>query len=1759
MSRYMGKHFLFLSIVLPCIPVFGQMKLGDLNGDDRADLLFRQADASFACSFDTTQRELLSNRLMTGFEKDETWHVAVLAHLDTDGKSDLLLRHPNGMWEYVPMDGCTPREADRTVISSLADTHWRIVLAADMDDDGRDELFWRNVEGQWTIRYMDGAKVRQTVHDPTGLPPNADWYVVGTGDLDADGVADLVIRHRDGSWQRVWPTRAGENTFSSESVPFELDPRWRAEAVADFDGDGKDDLLLRHAKGHWKVQALATDESTEVDEWVVNSLPNSWDWRLEAFGDINGDGKDDLLTRGPQNQWRVTSVSDSAAETETIEIGRDPNELWRIPNPPVYIPDTILEQSIKTELNLSDKPWIFPSELRRLTQLSSDIQDGRTDLELITDLRGLRHASSLRSLNLSNQAIEDLSPLIGLDQLRTLSLNSNKIQNISPLSGFSALTSLRLSSNQLDTLEGIESLVDLDTLYLDNNELQDIAALSGLTKLITLDLGRNQVTNINALTELVSLSSLTLAVNEISNVTPLQALTQLRHLNLDRNHIESTSGIEKLTILTRLDLRGNRISDISGLVELTNLRMLDLASNRIGDIGSIRRLTKLTHLYLHTNQISDISPLEGLTELLVLRLNGNQVSEIRSLEGLTNLTNLYLHDNQISDISPLVRLTSLRVLNLASNRIEDIGSVSALTELTHLYLYANQISNISPLEGLTRLVVLNLNTNQVSEIRSLEGLTQLEQLLLRSNPLNEHAVSTLNVLSSRGVVIRAEITRSFTDSRGTSTKFAYDYKDSTSEPKGVLVFFHGNNAGTQSDMINLFLPFTRTLATRHGLIGIVVPSPEGRSATLPWSVPAGTGEGTRFYNYTEDIDFLHELLQSGFGGAINVDDSQVYLRGGSQGTCFLNRFVSKWGKHYGGGLLADCGCSEGLDPLLHIDPTDIDRFRVFVRATTDDFLHNLSRQAYGYFKYVVGFDTWGDLNSEGSHCSRSDVSDDEALKWLREGGPTDEAQDEAYVARVSLFDRIVGLATDMDGVLWIVQQLTRSSPQATIWRSVDRGVSFEYVSSLQHEIYDLDIVENRLFLTTPEGPILRSDDSGRTFLPINLNRFVANGLIALSSGNEAVGRVRTAETPVLVSTLGGSLLVLPRDPSEPRLYMSTNLGESWSERPAPHVNLRGIRPDPNNLHADEWNLTIGRPPSYLTQDDRFRWNRVSRPTDGERTYSLRSTAWNGTELLGLTAGYGSLWSSTDHGNRWDRKPIPKSAEISFGVFASADLTAISDGDVLLVGGGRDAQLYNGHGEAWEHIYGAAGIGLTPGYVQLPHKVAVDPIRGDIYITDSRGLFRIDARFRPNEVGVPAFDDRDDDGIPDSIDQFPEDSSEYLDTDSDGIGNNEDVDDDGDGTEDAIDASPLDPLETSDLDGDGVGDRHDNDQDGDRVADVFDQFPRDPNESLDSDHDGIGNWEDLDDDNDGINDLVDAFPLYPNESADSDGDFVGDNIDPDPNESTFASDDHLSPGISSWAGIRAISISMGSTKPSGLIAPAFTGGRSLFGALNLGNAGMTSRQLMLVIFETTETPLLYLDRNGDNDLTNDGPALHLIRNENRPRERWYESWVEVSYQAGITLPYYLYLSVGMSQSGESATLSVGASGRVLSKTLPDDKVMNFVVVDRNGDGLFNGTDDFFCVDINFDGRLPGCDSPDGEGSDSERFRIGESFALGGTTYTPHVTPSGYAIEFETETDANSSARASLHSHKESRQTTHRPTNRELTDITEDSFYEPFIAN
>lgn len=169
------------------------------------------------------------------------------------------------------------------------------------------------------------------------------------------------------------------------------------------------------------------------------------------------------------------------------------------------------------------------------------------------------------------------------------------------------------------------------------------------------------------------------------------------------------------------------------------------------------------------------------------------------------------------------------------------------------------------------------------------------------------------------------------------------------------------------------------------------------------------------------------------------------------------------------------------------------------------------------------------------------------------------------------------------------------------------------------------------------------------------------------------------------------------------------------------------------------------------------------------------------------------------------------------------------------------------------------------------KSKVLTVAGTAAVVSAAFVLVIAAILSPSFSPLASIHDSDGDGYADSVDEFPDDESEWGDLDGDGVGDNSDAfaddpgetsDSDSDGVGDNSDVFPEDSSEWEDTDGDSVGDNSDvfpedqgewNDTDGDGVGDNSDEFPEDPEE-----------WEDAD--SDGVGDNTDAFPEDPDRDS-----------------------------------------------------------------------------------------------------------------------------------------------------------------------------------------------------------------------------------------------------------------------------------------------------
>ncbi|MDH5757385.1 MAG: VCBS repeat-containing protein, partial [Nitrospinota bacterium] len=70
------------------------------------------------------------------------------------------------------------------------------------------------------------------------------WDIVGAGDTDADGKADLIVRNAPSNQLGVWYMEG--SLLKGSALLTNLGPSWTVEGMSDLDGDGNSDILFRN-------------------------------------------------------------------------------------------------------------------------------------------------------------------------------------------------------------------------------------------------------------------------------------------------------------------------------------------------------------------------------------------------------------------------------------------------------------------------------------------------------------------------------------------------------------------------------------------------------------------------------------------------------------------------------------------------------------------------------------------------------------------------------------------------------------------------------------------------------------------------------------------------------------------------------------------------------------------------------------------------------------------------------------------------------------------------------------------------------------------------------------------------------------------------------------------------------------------------------------------------------------------------------------------------------------------------------------------------------------------------------------------------------------------------------------------------------------------------------------------------------------------------------------------------------------------------
>jgi hypothetical protein len=286
-----------------CTHAGAALHSADFDGDGAADLLCRDPRRLWFDYADAFGR-VTGN---TDAVIDSTWctHAAATLHLgdfNGDGRVDLLCRDPNRLWfNYADTSG-----AFNAAGSGTQDTHWcthaqASIRLGDVNGDGRTDLICKDPNRVW-VNYADNGG---RFNDATAWHVDTRWCThvnanVYSADFNGDGRTDLMCKDPG----RLWFNYADQEGRFSAAGGWTLDTTWCTHAnatvqVADFDGNGRSDLLCRDPNRLWINYADRQGAFRNQSDWTRDT---SWCTGAQSslfIADFNADSRQDLLCRTP--------------------------------------------------------------------------------------------------------------------------------------------------------------------------------------------------------------------------------------------------------------------------------------------------------------------------------------------------------------------------------------------------------------------------------------------------------------------------------------------------------------------------------------------------------------------------------------------------------------------------------------------------------------------------------------------------------------------------------------------------------------------------------------------------------------------------------------------------------------------------------------------------------------------------------------------------------------------------------------------------------------------------------------------------------------------------------------------------------------------------------------------------------------------------------------------------------------------------------------------------------------------------------------------------------------------------------------------------------------------------------------------------------------------------------------------------------------------------------------------------------------------
>ena len=308
-------------------------KAGNFYGDTTSGVLWSNSSSGTVLDWRIAAGQVSASSIIAGFAPGSGWSLAGTGDFSGDGATDVLLNYTGGgqttIGDWLVANGVYA--GYRTIGGFSANSGWAAIGTGDFNNDGTADVLLSYTGSGVVLLYdwqVANGQYSATNNLNMGFGASSGWAVIGTGDFNGDGAADILFKNAQSGLVADWSVVNNTARAFTSVAGVAPGSGWNFDGVGDFNGDGTSDLLWQNQNSGtlaiWDMRNGALSQPVTVGR----AAPTGY--IFEGIGDFFGTGASDILwQRASDGQALIWDMSNGQVQATTTPGGADPSS-WHI-------------------------------------------------------------------------------------------------------------------------------------------------------------------------------------------------------------------------------------------------------------------------------------------------------------------------------------------------------------------------------------------------------------------------------------------------------------------------------------------------------------------------------------------------------------------------------------------------------------------------------------------------------------------------------------------------------------------------------------------------------------------------------------------------------------------------------------------------------------------------------------------------------------------------------------------------------------------------------------------------------------------------------------------------------------------------------------------------------------------------------------------------------------------------------------------------------------------------------------------------------------------------------------------------------------------------------------------------------------------------------------------------------------------------------------------------------------------------------------